>query len=84
MGPDLFRRRIEDDRLIRGLGRFTGDIPIAGALQMVVVRSHFAHARVLSVDLAPALEMPTQVSQIWQRSNGSGMATPPLPLMVPP
>ncbi len=62
MGPDLFRRRIEDDRLIRGLGRFTGDIPIAGALQMVVVRSHFAHARVLSVDLAPALEMPGVVT----------------------
>src|SRR5579864_7822236 len=50
-------QRKEDDRLLRGHGRFTDDIG-EGALEAVLVRSPYAHARVLSIDAGPARAMP--------------------------
>ncbi len=48
------------DLLDRVLGRtrFAGDIRIPGCLHLAVVRSTEAHARVIRVDAAPALEVP--------------------------
>ena len=42
--------RVEDDRLVTGQGSFVADIHLPGAVEVVFVRSVFAHARV-SVDL---------------------------------
>ena len=39
-------RRKEDDRLLRGAGRYTDDFTLPGMLWMAVVRSPHAHARV--------------------------------------
>ncbi|MGA8923869.1 MAG: xanthine dehydrogenase family protein molybdopterin-binding subunit, partial [Candidatus Dormiibacterota bacterium] len=50
-------QRKEDDRLLRGHGRFTDDIG-EGALEAVLVRSPYAHARVLSIDVGAARAMP--------------------------
>ena len=47
-------RRLEDDRLIRGEGRFVDDIVCADALHMAILRSSHAHARILSVDVEAA------------------------------
>lgn len=38
-------RRVEDDRLVRGEGRYTSDLAPEGALHAVFVRSPHAHAR---------------------------------------
>jgi carbon-monoxide dehydrogenase large subunit len=46
-------QRLEDDRLLRGNGRFTDDID-DGALESVLVRSPFAHARIKSIDVSAA------------------------------
>jgi carbon-monoxide dehydrogenase large subunit len=46
-------QRVEDDRLLRGRGRFTDDID-EGALECVLVRSPYAHARITSMDVAAA------------------------------
>jgi aerobic carbon-monoxide dehydrogenase large subunit len=51
-------RRIEDDRLLRGAGRFVDDVDRPGQVWMRVVRATSAHARLLSVDRARALELP--------------------------
>jgi carbon-monoxide dehydrogenase large subunit len=42
-------RRVEDERLITGRGRF-GDDRLADAAQVHFVRSPYAHARILSID----------------------------------
>jgi carbon-monoxide dehydrogenase large subunit/6-hydroxypseudooxynicotine dehydrogenase subunit gamma len=47
--------RKEDGPLLRGQGRFAADINFPNQLYMRVVRSTYAHGRIVSVDLAPAL-----------------------------
>lgn len=46
--------RKEDDRLIRGQGLFVDDYQPAGLLHMVIVRSPYAHARILNIDVSSA------------------------------
>lgn len=50
--------RVEDRRLLTGLGRYTDDRRVDGAVHMVVVRSPHAAARVTSIDTSAAAEMP--------------------------
>ncbi len=47
--------RKEDGPLLRGQGKFAADINFPNQLYMRVVRSTYAHGRIVSVDLAPAL-----------------------------
>lgn len=55
-------QRVEDDRLLRGRGRFTDDMPARGALHAAFVRSEVAHGRLRGVDTAQALEIPGVVA----------------------
>src|SRR5438552_16201165 len=50
-------QRAEDDGLLRGKGRFTDDID-DGALESVLVRSPYAHARVRSIEVGAARMLP--------------------------
>ena len=50
--------RKEDDRLLRGDGRFVDDIDVAHQLEMAVARCPFPHARVKSIDVSRAAMMP--------------------------
>jgi 2-furoyl-CoA dehydrogenase large subunit len=51
--------RLEDDALLRGEGRFLDDLdPVPNAKHAAVLRSPFAHARILRLDPAPALDVP--------------------------
>jgi CO/xanthine dehydrogenase Mo-binding subunit len=43
---------------VRGEARFTADIQLPGMLHTAVLRSPHAHARVKTIDLAPALALP--------------------------
>jgi CO/xanthine dehydrogenase Mo-binding subunit len=43
---------------VRGEARYTADIQLPGMLHAAVLRSPHAHARVKSIDLAPALALP--------------------------
>ena len=54
-------QRVEDDRLLRGKGRFTDDIG-EGALECCFVRSPYAHARITSIDAAAARAAPGVVA----------------------
>ena len=53
-------QRVEDDRLLRGHGRFTDDISEEGerALESCLVRSPYAHARIRSIDVGAARAVP--------------------------
>ena len=46
--------RFEDERLLRGTGRFVEDLDDADCLHAVFVRSPHAHARLLGIDVAQA------------------------------
>jgi carbon-monoxide dehydrogenase large subunit len=51
-------RRIEDPRLVQGLGRYSDDVSLPRQLQAVLVRSPHAHARLVAIDPRAALAMP--------------------------
>src|SRR5215472_16064237 len=50
--------RSEDPVLVSGKGRFTDDINAAGQAYCVIVRSHYAHGLIRSIDTSAAREMP--------------------------
>ncbi len=47
---------------ITGRTRYTGDLPFVGLLHARLVLSPYAHARILSIDTSPALEVPGVVA----------------------
>ncbi len=51
-------RRKEDARFIRGQGTFIDDLQLPGMLHGAVLRSPYAHARIVSIDASPALAHP--------------------------
>ena len=51
-------KRKEDARLVRGKGKFVDDIKLLGMLHLVFVRSPYAHANVLAVDVSEAEKVP--------------------------
>ena len=56
------RRRKEDAKLLTGQTNWTDNIVLPGLLHMAVLRSPMAHARIVSVDVSAALEMPGVVA----------------------
>ena len=50
--------RKEDARLITGKGRFSDDFHLPCQTYAALVRSHYAHARILSIDTTEALKCP--------------------------
>ena len=42
--------RKEDPRLIRGMGNFVDDIQLPGMLHLAILRSPYAHAKIISID----------------------------------
>ena len=51
-------KRLEDQRLLTGKGKFVDDQPPDGALWLYVLRSPHAHAKIASIDVAAAKAMP--------------------------
>ncbi len=52
------RRRVEDNRFIRGKGTYVDDVVLPGMLHMEILRSPFAHARITSIDTSAAYRIP--------------------------
>jgi aerobic carbon-monoxide dehydrogenase large subunit len=50
--------RIEDAALLRGLGRFTDNVPAAGEGVIAFLRSPYAHARIVGIDVDAARAIP--------------------------
>lgn len=79
--------RVEDPRLLRGKGNYIDDIVIAGMAHAAFVRSPFPHARINSIDVAPALaldgvygvftgeDLNPQAGPLIAGRNDYGMAT---------
>jgi aerobic carbon-monoxide dehydrogenase large subunit len=56
------RKRKEDARLITGRTMWTENVALPGMLHLAILRSPMAHARLVSVDIAPALREPGVVA----------------------
>ncbi|WP_045746271.1 aerobic carbon-monoxide dehydrogenase large subunit [Actinoplanes rectilineatus] len=50
--------RKEDPRLLRGRGKFTDDVQLPGMLHLAILRSPFAHAKIVSIDTSAAEASP--------------------------
>ena len=50
--------REEDNRFLRGLGRYTDDINLPGQAASYLLRSPYAHARIKSVDTDAVCQSP--------------------------
>ncbi|MGA0035219.1 MAG: aerobic carbon-monoxide dehydrogenase large subunit [Ilumatobacteraceae bacterium] len=57
-GMGASRRRVEDNRFIRGRGNYVDDVVLPGMLHMEILRSPVAHARIRSIDVSKAWEIP--------------------------
>src|SRR2546423_15686714 len=51
-GASRSQKRLEDERLLAGKGRYSDDLEFPNQCWLVVVRSPYAHARVGAVDLS--------------------------------
>lgn len=57
-------KRKEDPRFIQGAGRYVDDIKLPGMLYLDIVRSPYAHAKILNIDASEALKLPGVVAVI--------------------
>jgi aerobic carbon-monoxide dehydrogenase large subunit len=66
MAPYIGRRmrRVEDERLVTGRGRFAGDIKLDGLVHVAFCRSVLPHALIRAVDASAAKSMPGVIA-IW-------------------
>ncbi|HET7736786.1 MAG TPA: molybdopterin cofactor-binding domain-containing protein, partial [Nocardioidaceae bacterium] len=74
-------QRVEDDRLLRGEGRYVDDL-VPGALEMAVLRSPHAHARIVDIDVSAVLDLEG-VFAVYTYDDLSGTMAQPLPLLIP-
>src|SRR5215207_10070865 len=91
-------KRVEDKRFTMGHGKFTDDIILPGQTFAAFVRSQYAHAKILSLDISAARSLPGVVAIYtgadvagvngvpcgWQVNfkNGNAMKEPKHPLLV--
>ncbi|HYF20720.1 MAG TPA: xanthine dehydrogenase family protein molybdopterin-binding subunit [Ramlibacter sp.] len=71
-------RRVEDERLLTGQGRFAAHLQAPGQLHAAVVRSPHPHARILSIDAQPARHAPG-VAAVYTAANLLADGVGPLP-----
>src|SRR5260221_1420463 len=81
-GASRSQKRLEDERLLTGKGRYSDDLEFPRQCWLVLVRSPHAHAKVVSIDLAPA-KQARGVIAAWTmaelRADGVGhIPFPPL------
>jgi carbon-monoxide dehydrogenase large subunit len=74
-------QRVEDDRLLRGEGRYVDDL-MPGALEMAVLRSPHAHARIMDIDVSDVLDLEG-VFAVYTYDDLAGTMAQPLPLLIP-
>ncbi len=65
--------RVEDDRLLRGQGRYVDDLALPHALEAAFLRSPEAHAHLVSVDVSAALAAPG-VTAVWTGEDLADLA----------
>src|SRR3954454_17952867 len=72
--------RFEDPRLVKGGGRYVGDMVLPGMVFGYVLRSPHAHARIRSIDTSKAKVAPSVLAVLtaedWQASGWGCLPVP--------
>jgi CO/xanthine dehydrogenase Mo-binding subunit len=74
-------RRLEDERLLTGMGRFLDDLPHDG-YEAAFVRSPHAHASIIDIDVSAALEFDG-VFAIYTYEDLPEPVAQPIPVSLP-
>jgi len=77
-------KRNEDPRLLTGRAQFVDDVHIPGILHAAFKRSDYAHARIFSIDVDAAREMPGVVAVYVAEDLGDYWQPSPLLVSPPP
>src|SRR4051812_26220225 len=76
-------QRVEDQRFLRGRGRYVDDVLVGQPmLHAAVLRSPHAHARIVDIDVSGVLEVEG-VHLVWTHDDLTGAMAEPLPLLIP-
>ena len=75
-------RRKEDRRFLMGIGQFVDDVKLPNALHAAIVRSPHAHARILSIDTGPAMEMPGVTAVFTFQDIADTLEPRPIPVRL--
>ncbi|WIG58713.1 MAG: Aerobic carbon monoxide dehydrogenase (quinone), large chain [Ktedonobacterales bacterium] len=71
-------KRKEDPRFLRGKGHYIDDFKLPGMLYMDIVRSPYAHARIVNIDASKALALPGVLAVITGKDlDAAGLAWMP-------
>ena len=62
-----------DDNLLRGRGTYVADIRLNGTVEMVMVRSPYAHAEIVSIDAGAARALPGVIA-VWTAADLHGVS----------
>ena len=80
-------QRVEDERFLRGLGRYVDDVAVEphgqqSVLHAAVLRSPHAHARITGIDVDEVLDLDG-VHAVYTYEDLTGPMAEPLPLLIP-
>ncbi|MGH3458806.1 aerobic carbon-monoxide dehydrogenase large subunit [Aeromicrobium sp.] len=79
-------QRVEDERLLRGQGRYVDDVLVeSGTLHAAVLRSPHAHARITDIDVTDVLDLEG-IHLVWTHEDLAELSpalAEPLPLLIP-
>ena len=78
IGTSVTRR--EDVRFLTGKARFVDDVELPHMLHAAILRSPHAHARVLGIDPAAALEIPGVVAVFTFQDIADTVEPRPIPM----
>src|SRR3954452_17332991 len=67
-GASRSQKRLEDDRLLTGKGRYSDGLELPGQCWMVLVRSPHAHARFKGIDLTESKQGPGVIAA-WSMAD---------------
>jgi aerobic carbon-monoxide dehydrogenase large subunit len=70
-------RRKEDIRLLRGIGKYVGDIHRVGMVHAAILRSTHAHACILKIDAGAAVKLPGVIG-VLTAADMPGLQTIPM------
>jgi len=86
MGQYIGKRipRNEDARLLTGQALFVDDVHLPNMAHVAFLRSPYAHARILRIDVSAALELPGVIAVHTAESLGEYWARGPLLVSPPP
>src|SRR5436309_6761382 len=77
-GASRSQKRLEDERLLTGKGRYSDDLELPGQCWLVLVRSPHAHAKLDAVDLAEARKAAGVIAA-WSMADLRAEGVGPIP-----